>query len=211
MASNEDEGCGPMLLAIICAFCFLASLVYLLRLYTDHKRRLTDHKRHLYAANYTVGIAMFADLLEVAFAVIAIRRGFGKHTSAIPSSNVNLINILLLVAWINGAIASGLTRISIACVLHRLFHSRRYRYYVKVVIVLESLSILTCGIGELVVYWVSKALPSRTLTLAFPSICILSDFSCVAIIPHAIHLMNIRILERVIILLVLFFVWLRVR
>jgi len=195
MANNEDEGCGPMLLAIICAFCFPAPLVYLLRLYTDNKRRL-------YAANYTIGIAMFADLLEVAFAVVAIYRGFGKHTSAIPSSNVSLTNILL-VAWINGAIASGLTRISIACVLRRLFHSRRYRYYVKVVIVLESLSILAYGIGGLVVYWVSKTLPSRALTLAFPSMGILSDFSCVAIISHAIDLMNIRILERVI-LLVLF-------
>jgi hypothetical protein len=102
------------------------------------------------AADYCITVAIAAETVYMAFYLLAIRHGFGRHNHYISPDDMVMINRYLLGIYLAGVVGSGFARISIAVLLLRFTMTRAGRIAVWVIIAIQIAYIVVFEIIQMV-------------------------------------------------------------
>ena len=117
-----DDNLAPTHAAIVIPLFAVAVLVWSVRIYTRLWPRFT-----MTAADYLITIAMACKTVSLAFYLVAMSHGFGRHSHYVSAHDAFMINRYLLGVYMAGVVVSASARISIAVLLLRFTTARAWR------------------------------------------------------------------------------------
>jgi hypothetical protein len=153
-----DENIAPVHLAIVLPFYAVAVLVWSLRIWTRVWPRFA-----MTATDYLITVAMACKTVSLAFYVVAIRHGFGRHNHFISAHDAFMIHRYLLGVYMTGVVVSAFARMSIAVLLLRFTTARAWRVAIW--------TIIGGQVGYVVVYEIVQLVQCKSVLMGSDSRC----------------------------------------
>ncbi|KAK1828755.1 hypothetical protein QBC39DRAFT_415621 [Podospora conica] len=203
-----DENISPVHLAIVLPFYAVAVIVWSLRIWTRLWPRFT-----MTTTDYLITIAMACKTVSLAFYIVAIGHGLGRHNHYIGPHDTFMIHRYLLGVYMTGVVVSAFARISIAVLLLRFTTARAWRVaiwaiiaaQVGYVVVYEIVQLVQCKsvlMGEGGSRCMSKAMV-LTSTYILMGLSILSDLICSALPMFLVWRMSRSAVEKTLVIVLM--------